>query len=183
MRISRNWEKLPKAKRASFMSIREAVQLLSGKNPLLTSDSVEWYTPKNIIVLVKEVLGSIDLDPCSNSTDEPNVPAAKHFTKADDGLSRDWNGSVYLNPPYGKTIDAWIAKLVAEYECGNVTEAIALLPARTDTDWLHRLREFSRCFIHGRLKFANAKFSAPFPSAVVYLVPVQDLFRESGVIE
>ena len=29
------------------------------------------------------------------------MPAGKHFTAAEDGLSREWHGRVYMNPPYG----------------------------------------------------------------------------------
>ena len=38
-----------------------------------------------------------------------------------------------LNPPYGREIDVWIAKLVEEYDAGSVSEALALIPARVDT--------------------------------------------------
>jgi hypothetical protein len=72
-----------------------------------------------------------------------------------------------LNPPYGHEIDDWIAKLVAEHEAGRVTEAIALVPARVDTEWFRRLDPFPRCFVFGRLTFANAGTPAPFrPSSI-----------------
>jgi hypothetical protein len=74
-----------------------------------------------------------------------------------------------MNPPYGTTIGAWVEKLCKEYACGNVTEAIALVPARTDTEWFQLFDDFPVCFVHGRLKFSGSKNSAPFPSAVVYL--------------
>lgn len=45
---------------------------------------------------------------------------------------------------------------------------VCLVPARTDTAWWH---DYSMrgdiTFIRGRLKFGDAKNSAPFPSAVV----------------
>jgi hypothetical protein len=50
-----------------------------------------------------------------------------------------------------------------------VTEAVALVPARVDTEWFRRLDPFPRCFIYGRLTFANGANPAPFPSAAVYL--------------
>jgi len=135
------------------------------------SDSDEWYTPPEVISRVQAVLGEIDLDPCSNSADIPAVPATLHFTREDDGLSRTWGGRVYMNPPYGHVIDAWAEKLCSEYTAGNVTEAIALVPARVDTDWFNRFRDAVVCFVDGRLKFSGHKNSAPFPSAVVYLGP------------
>jgi hypothetical protein len=63
----------------------------------------------------------------------------------------------------------WIDKLVKEYQAGRVTQAIALLPARTDTRWMARLRSFPRCFLRGRLKFSGCENSAPFPSVVMAL--------------
>src|SRR5690606_25115211 len=62
----------------------------------------------------------------------------------------------------------------AEWEAGNVTHAIALLPARTDTQWFRILREHPRCFLHGRLQFwgpDDKGNSATFPSVVVALSP------------
>ena len=133
-----------------------------------SSVTSEWYTPKDIINDIITVLNGITLDPCSNKG-EPNVPAGNHFTIDDDGLKREWFGSVYMNPPYGREIIDWVKKLIKEYESGNVTEAIALLPSRTDTEWFRLLYNYPLCFIDGRLKFIGGENSAPFPSVLVYL--------------
>ena len=143
-----------------------------------SSETPEHYTPDVILAAVVACMGGIDLDPCSNSHETPNVPAAEHYTRADDGLAQTWRGGVFMNPPYGREIDPWIAKLVSEYEDGAVTEAIALVPARTDTQWWQRLRDYHICFVTGRLAFKGAgnNESAPFPSAVVYLGNDTDRF-------
>jgi hypothetical protein len=60
------------------------------------------------------------------------------------------SGRVYLNPPYGREIDNWVARLVDEHASGSVPEAVALVPARVDTEWFRRLDPFPRCFIWGR---------------------------------
>jgi len=87
-----------------------------------------------------------------------------------------------MNSPYGRTIPQWIDKLVSEYRAGRVTQAIALVPARTDTAWFAALRDFPRCFLQGRLTFRKSDGSdadpAPFPSALVYLGPDIDRFAE-----
>lgn len=134
-----------------------------------SSESPEHYTPREIIDAALAVLGAIDLDPCSNSKESPNVPALDHYTASDDGLSMPWFGRVYMNPPYGRVIGGWIEKLVAEYEAGNVTEAIALVPARTDTQWIADLDPFHCCYVRGRLTFIGNDDPAPFPSVVYYL--------------
>lgn len=134
-----------------------------------SSESSEWYTPQHIIDRVLQVMGAIDLDPCSDSHDMPNVPAKMLLTKEDDALSQEWHGRIYMNPPYGREIGSWIEHLCQQYwEC-NIIEAVALIPARTDTAWFKKLRTFPRCFLWGRLRFSGHKTAAPFPSAVVYL--------------
>jgi DNA N-6-adenine-methyltransferase (Dam) len=133
-----------------------------------SSDTPEHYTPAEIVELVIACLGAIDVDPCSNPG-TPNVPASTHYTADDDGLTRTWHGRVYMNPPYGDAIDAWVEKLCAEHRAGRVSEALALLPARIDTQWFRRLRDYCCCFIEGRLTFGGNTDPAPFPSVVVYL--------------
>lgn len=139
------------------------------KEACFSSQSVEWNTPAHIVQSVLSVLKVIDLDPCSNSHTRPNIPANTLYTKNENGLNKQWSGRVYMNPPYGREIINWVRRLHIEYKSNHVREAVALLPARTDTVWFRILRDYPRCFIHGRLKFGNASTSAPFPSVVVYL--------------
>ena len=136
-----------------------------------SSKTDEHYTPDHVLDAVVRCLGAIDLDPCSNA--DHNVPAANHFTKLDDGLAQEWHGRVFMNPPYGKKkirhIKPWIAKLVDEYYEGRVTEAIALIPARPDTQWFRLLRNYPKLFVTGRLTFKGNDNPAGFPSALAYL--------------
>jgi hypothetical protein len=152
---------------------REPAPILPAVTPHMavhyTSDTPEWYTPAHIIARAIKALGAIDLDPCSNSRNAPNVPAAKHFTEEDNGLIQPWHGRVYMNPPYGRIIGEWAERLVREFDAGRVTEAVALVPARTDTEWFRAFRRFPRCFLYGRLKFSDHDNSAPFPSVAIYL--------------
>jgi hypothetical protein len=134
-----------------------------------SSQTAEHYTPAIIIAPTLACLGEIDLDPCSDGGDPPNVPAHAHYTAADDGLVHPWQGRIYMNPPYGREIGDWVEKLCTEHEAGRVTEAIALLPSRTDTQWWKRLRTYPVCFVQGRLTFVGSQDPAPFPSAVFYL--------------
>lgn len=135
-----------------------------------SSTTPEWYTPQHIIDRVIQTFGEIDLDPCSNGGDNPNIPAIIHYSKEDDGLSKSWAGRIYMNPPYGNELSSWIIKILKEYSSGRISEAIILAPARTDTKWFQSLRQFPKCFVIGRLKFGGGvKNSAPFPSMLVYL--------------
>jgi site-specific DNA-methyltransferase (adenine-specific) len=80
-----------------------------------------------------------------------------------------------MNPPYGKTIKGWIEKEFQEANCTQST-VVSLLPARTDTKWFHE-NIYNKYgveveFKKSRLRFVDAKNSAPFPSMVVVLKPV-----------
>ena len=127
--------------------------------------TTEWDSPKTIINKAVQVMGKIDLDPCSNETSP--IPANQRITLEDNGLKISWHGKVYLNPPYGQK--EWIEHLYTQWQSSNITEAIVLTAARTDTEWFKLLREFPRCFIKGRLKFGNNSNRAPFASVVFYL--------------
>jgi len=150
-----------------------------GPAPMFTSNTGDWYTPPEIVEAVRELFGIIDLDPCSNSHEAPNVPARTIYTREDDGLTREWSGRVYLNPPYGKGIGPWIEKVRAEHEAGRVTAAVVLVKAATDTRWFRLLSErFPRCEVAGRLKFSGCKAPAPFPSVLFYLGDEVQRFAE-----
>jgi hypothetical protein len=146
---------------------------------LFTSATPEWYTPQHIIARVVKVFGEIDLDPCSNSREAPNVPALNHYTAADDGLAREWFGRVYMNPPYGDEIPQWVDRLVQAYEGEEINAAIALVPGRIDTNWFRPLWAYAICAVYGRLRFSGAENSAPFPSVIVYMGPDVELFKEA----
>jgi hypothetical protein len=90
--------------------------------------SIEWYTPPEVF----DWLGlEFDLDPASPPGGLPWIPAARHYTQEDDGLSQPWEGRVWLNPPYGPHIGQWMMKMVQHMN------GIALVPARTETNWWH----------------------------------------------
>ena len=55
----------------------------------------EWLTPPELI----RALGEFDLDPCA-PINRPWPTAGGHFTREDDGLTKEWFGRVWLNPPY-----------------------------------------------------------------------------------
>jgi phage N-6-adenine-methyltransferase len=147
-------------------------------NPLMTSNSPEWSSPRHVADAARIALGGcIALDPCAELA--RSIPATRHYTEADDGLAHEWRETVYLNPPYGRAISQWTRKLRREYAEGRVTAAVALLPARTDTAWWAELNVEVLCLIHGRLTFSNAGSNAPFPSVAVSLGPDPEAFSRS----
>ena len=121
-----------------------------------------WATPQSFFNKMNDV-HNFTLDACAT---EENAKCEKFFTVEDDGLSKDWSGVVWMNPPYGRTIGKWVRKAYEASLTGATV--VCLLPARTDTAWWHDFATKGKIeFLRGRLKFGDAKNSAPFPSAVV----------------
>jgi len=124
----------------------------------------DWLTPPEIIA----ALGPFDLDPCA-SEPMPWPTASTMWTKADDGLAREWFGRVWLNPPYGPETGRWLKRL-ADHGTGT-----ALIFARTETAMFHDhvwQRATAVLFLRGRLHFhypsgERASFNAGAPSVLV----------------
>jgi len=78
---------------------------------------------------------------------------------------------IYLNPLYGRQIGDWMAKAASEAAAGRASPVIALVPARTDTEWWHTsvvAAGATVALLKGRLKFGGeGGQGAPFPSALV----------------
>lgn len=91
------------------------------------SDTTTWLTPLSLV----NALGKFDVDPCGYPG---HKTAERLITLPEDGLHLPWEGRVWLKPPYGKGngIDAWLFRLWGQ---GN---GIALVPARTETEWFQR---------------------------------------------
>lgn len=121
---------------------------------MVQSDNNEWYTPKGYMDSVHEVMGGIDLDPASNPEANKIVGATTIYTIDDDGLSQQWSGRVFLNPPYGRLAGDFVTRLANECDAGNVTQAIALVNAHcTDTHWFQHLWGGVLCFTDHRIDF------------------------------
>jgi DNA N-6-adenine-methyltransferase (Dam) len=147
---------------------------------VLSSDSMEWYTPAPFVEAAREVLGAIDLDPASCELANRTVRADRYFAASDDGLAHAWSGRVFLNPPYGAQAPRFVARLVDQHARGVTTAAIALLNAHgTDTSWFQPLFDHTLCFTRGRVEFYSPteRASAPtFGAVFAYLGPDDERF-------
>jgi phage N-6-adenine-methyltransferase len=122
------------------------------------SGNTEWFTPAKWIEAARSLMGSIDLDPASCEAANRTVRAARFYSRDDDGLTHEWAGRVWLNPPYSRDlIQPFAEKLIAELAAGRVSEAVALTHAYTDTTWFHMLGEKAAaiCFTRGRISFVR----------------------------
>jgi len=126
-----------------------------------------WSTPQDTFDKLNSEFGGFELDVCATTE---NAKCVQYYTKEVDGLSQKWVGKCWMNPPYGREIKHWMCKAVSSAKQGALV--VCLVPARTDTAWWHDYAMQGQIrFIRGRLKFGNAKNSAPFPSAIVIFNP------------
>lgn len=128
-----------------------------------------WVTPQDLFDTLNEEF-RFDLDVAALPE---NAKCARFFTPKEDGLSQKWEGSCWMNPPYGRTVGKWIEKAKQSAEENGAT-VVCLLPVRSDTVWWHDHIESNigtgnveARFLQGRLKFGNQENSAPFPSVIV----------------
>ena len=137
----------------------------------------KWNTPKDFVADVVKFFGTIDLDPCSNSEGEPNVPALNYYTEKTNGLAHDWYGKVFMNHPYSNSKE-WVPYAVSQYELGHAKEMILLIKLDVSTKWWRSVSQYSWIAINKRLKFGDGKGAAPFQSAIIYLGKNLDRFNE-----
>lgn len=143
---------------------------LDSSVPTLRSNSAkrsnEWFTPPHILAS----LPPFDTDPASPVAPIEWSTAKTHFTKAEDGLSKEWRGHVWLNPPYDDT-PQWMSKLAQH------NDGIALVFVRCETGWWFESvwpHASGILFLHGRVGFIpegleqrNTAHNAASPSALI----------------
>lgn len=119
-------------------------------NKEITTDV--WLTPPNLI----NSLGEFDLDPCCpNNLTWKTAKTFYSLENNQDGLSLEWNGRIWLNPPYSNWV-RFIEKLKIH---GN---GIALIFARTETKGFfeHVWNDAdSILFLKRRVKFIKSDLS------------------------
>lgn len=132
---------------------------------LTSSQSILWETAQPFFDKLNAKY-CFTLDVCALPE---NTKCKHYFSPKEDGLKQPWTGRCWMNPPYGKEISKWVEKAYQESAKGALV--VALLPARTDTRWFHKFiyqqHGVTTHFIKGRVRFANAKHTAPFPSLIV----------------
>ena len=137
-----------------------------------------WNTPLEFVGDVLKYFGTLDLDPCCNDEDNPNVPARKVYTEKTNGLAHEWiANSVFMNHPYSNSKE-WVPYAVSQYELGHAKEMILLIKLDVSTKWWRSVSQYSWIAINKRLKFGDGKGAAPFQSAIIYLGKNLDRFNE-----
>lgn len=131
---------------------------------LFSSKKENWTTPQWLFDQLNEEF-DFTLDAAAS---DDNAKCQKYFTERENGLLRSWEGeTVFCNPPYGRELAEWVKKAYEEGQKPGTT-VVLLIPSRTDTRFFHDyiLGKAEIRFLKGRLKFGDAKNSAPFPSLI-----------------
>lgn len=128
------------------------------------SKTEEWETPQEFFNQLNEEF-HFTLDVCAT---RENTKCSRFITKQDNALNQDWNGTCWMNPPYGRQIKVWMKKAFDESLKGNTV--VCLVPSRTDAGWWHDYAMKGEIrFIRGRLKFGGSPYNAPFPNVIIVL--------------
>jgi hypothetical protein len=159
----------PERYRAKLYGVAWATAMAERNDGIVTrwTGDPEWYTPAKYIEAARVVLGGIDLDPASNALAQETVKAARWYSEEVDGLIQEWEGRVFLNPPFSyPTVANFTERLCLGVESGKITAAILLVNNCTDTNWWHRAARLASaiCFTAGRISFYKASGSQTQPT-------------------
>lgn len=141
---------------------------MRGHAPLMSRKSDNWATPRAFFQACTEKFGYFDVDAAATLD---NRVVAGFIGPERNALTVPWGSGapftrVWCNPPYSQIAQFVDKALVEARSC----EIVLLVPARTDTQWWHRLTAKGDAYLlKGRLKFGDGEGTAPFPSAVVVL--------------
>lgn len=91
--------------------------------------SPDWCTAPEWWEWVCATVGGVDLDPCAAPADDDwaAVRCIGEAAGGRDGLSSEWRGRVYCNPPGAnstRSIKPWWAHAMDELEAGRTTELV-----------------------------------------------------------
>lgn len=110
--------------------------------------SNEWYTPRHIFDALGE---TFDLDVAAPRLGPLHVPAKNWLCDTNNGLSHQWCGFVWMNPPFGGRMGLvpWLDRFFAH---GN---GIALTPDRTSAPWWQDAADRADAILltRGKVKF------------------------------
>lgn len=109
-------------------------------------------TPSYVLEPLRELLGEIGLDPCTEPDNPTRAGCFYHLPM--DGCSLPWDAkTVFCNPPYGEARKRWVDRCIEVAATG--TKVVLLIPSHTDTRVFQRAMEncSSILFVRARLRF------------------------------
>jgi hypothetical protein len=111
----------------------------------LTSD--DHYTPKWVFDRLNLLF---DIDVAAPPNGSPFVPCKNYLTQFEDGLTVDWRGLVFMNPPFSN-ISQWVNKFI------DHNNGICLLPV-VKSQWYFDLWDSNAKIVRGDPDKSGLKF-------------------------
>lgn len=145
----------------------------------------EWYTPAEYIDAARGAMGEIDCDPASSKLANRTVRAELYFTAEENGIASEWNGRVWMNPPYAQPLcQQFCSALVAKYQSKEIEQACVLVNNATETAWFQEMLSICAaiCLVKGRVRFLDVEGNPGAPlqgQAVLYFGRRQATFQKN----
>ena len=127
--------------------------------------TIEWGTPQALFDKLNAEF-NFSLDVCATPK---NAKCERFIRLKENALNRSWttahgtySESVWMNPPYGRGIEAWVEKAYATSLAG--VRVVALIPARTNAPWWHDyvMKAAEIRFIRHKVPFEGDIEGVPF---------------------
>jgi hypothetical protein len=87
----------------------------------------DYFTPTEIVNAAREGMGGIDLDAASHWAANREHKIERYFHAGHSAFDHDWEGRVWLNPPYGDNV-AWWPRAVEMLDSGKVEQLCIISP-------------------------------------------------------
>jgi phage N-6-adenine-methyltransferase len=87
---------------------------------LMSSLTDQWATPQALFDELNREFG-FTLDACASHW---NHKVDNYYDEAQDALVQSWTGVVWMNPPYGRTIKAWMKKAYDSWRGGQLLSVL-----------------------------------------------------------
>jgi len=168
----------------------------------------DWCTPYEVLDPVREVGGTIDLDPCghpqaivrarvTNIVEEyvsevpKMLPPDFRRVTIGDGAAKEYDwaevldndaGCVFVNHPFGRRDNPrWAQKVAYESHKHPDLAIFVLCPAAYGALWFdtHWRHSSAICLWQGRVQFRGAPWKADFDTCVVYYGPEPHVFTDT----
>ncbi|MEE8310256.1 MAG: DNA N-6-adenine-methyltransferase [Hyphomicrobium sp.] len=166
---------------------RIQLSLLGGSAEVTGPLSDECYTPESLLGPLRRLLGGIDTDPCwsPSSLVRPRIAG---YTIADDCLSKEWFGSVLLNPPYSKP-EPFVRRAVEHAALGH--KVAIIVNVDPSTEWwaaMHNgpIKPSAVLLWPDRVRFlgpfAQGRPARSATAVILYNVPIEEVRKELPTI-
>lgn len=96
-----------------------------------SSESNEHVTPPDLVEASRGIMGRIDLDPASDPWFNQVIRAKRIYTIRDNGFTKLWSGTTFLNPP-GGLCDMYGHRVLRATREKKATKTCPAMPALPD---------------------------------------------------